>query len=428
MKRLCVAWLLLLLLTACGRPAEEAVPTTAPVPSASPETAESTPAPAPTEEPTVPLHWIDAQNSTAYYQQEPLYGEGGRGYGNGGIAAHSFDFTQATEQILGEPLELETANLYLFADEESLYWAWSGMITDTPILLRSDLDGSNREALYDFPQGSALSVWDSGMASDGEALYFRYCRISDNPQVPDEYELVRLDPEAKVKETLTKWNTFNGRLLGVWDDRLLITRTTLSDDCPVEPVYSHYRVDNREALSPWLTTTLCAFNPATGQEEVLYTTEGHWFLDRRLAEEALWKVDEQNRLICRPLGETEDTVVTRLPQAMQIMGVYEEDVMFYGQEEGKEWLYIYNRADGSLTRSPQRRWIGGEDRAIWVMREAGPGQYLVWDDATTGMQQLADSDGTQYLIDGYARYAIASREALLDTAVPMTPVTRPGTF
>ena len=428
MKRLCIPLLLLLLLTACGGPEQKAISTAAPVPSASPETAESTPAPAPTEEPAVPLHWIDAQNSTAYYQREPLYGEGGYGYGNGGVAAHSFDFAQGTEQIVGEPLELETANLYLFADEESLYWLWSGMITDTPMLLRSDLDGSNREALYEFSQGTAIAVWDGGMASDGSALYFRFCDISDQPTVPDAYSLVRLDPETGTMETLTNWNAFGGNLLGVWENRLLITRTTLSDDCPVEPVYSHYRVDNREALSPWLTTTLCAFNPATGQEEVLYTTEGHWFLDRRLAEEALWKVDEQNRLICRPLGETEDTVVTQLPQVMQIMGVYEEDVMFHGQEEGKEWLYIYNRADGSLTRSPQRRWIGGEDRAIWVMREAGPGQYLVWDDATTGMQQLADSAGTQYLIDGYARYAIASREALLDTAVPMTPVTRPGTF
>ncbi|EFB76322.1 hypothetical protein [Subdoligranulum variabile] len=422
MKKLCVSLLLLLALTACSEPAEE----TAPVPSTSPETAETAGAPESTEEPTLPLYWIDAQNSTAYYQREPLYGEGGYGYGNGGVAAHSFDFAQATEQIVGEPLELETANLNVFADEESLYWIWSGMITDTPMLLRSDLDGSNREALYEFPQGTSVAVWNGGLAGDGESLYFSYCQISDDPSRPDAYALVRLDPEARTLETLTEWTPFSGELMGVWEGKLLITRSTLAEDCPVEPVYDHYRVQNSGELNPWMTTSLCAFNPLTGTEEVLYSCSG-WMLDRALVEDALWCEDGEHRLVRRPLGQTEDVVVTQLPQDLQLMGIYTEDVMFYGQEEGKEWLYVYNRADDTLTRSPQRRWIGGEDRAIWVVCEAGPGQYLVWDDASTGMQQLADRDGTLYLIDGYARYAIASRESLLDQSVPMTPVTRPGT-
>ena len=54
-------------------------------------------------------------------------------------------------------------------------------------------------------------------------------------------------------------------------------------------------------------------------------------------------------------------------------------------------------------------------------------QYIVIDDASAGMQAMADADGNQYLIDGYARYAIASRDALLDGSIPLTPVTRPGT-
>lgn len=132
-------------------------------------------------------------------------------------------------------------------------------------------------------------------------------------------------------------------------------------------------------LEPWVTTSLCALNPLTGTEEVLYSCPG-WRLDRQLAEDALWFEDEEGRILCRPLGETEDTVVTRLPQAVQIMGIYTEDILLYGQEDGQTWLYIYNRGDG-----------------------------------------------TQYLIDSYARYAIASRESLLDKSVPMTPVTRPGT-
>lgn len=422
MKKLCIPLMLLLALTACSGPAGEA----APAPSATAETAAATATPAPTEEPTLPLYWIDAQNSTAYYQREPLYGEGGYGYGNGGIAVHSFDFVQATEQIVGEPLELETANLNVFADEESLYWLWSGMITDTPMLLRSDLDGSNREALYEFPQGTALAVWNGGLAGDGESLYFSYCKISDDPSRLDTYALVRLDPKERTLETLTEWTPFSGELMGVWDGKLLITRRALAEDCPVEPVYDHYRVQNFDEINPWMTTSLCAFNPLTGTEEVLYSCTG-WMLDRDLAEDALWYEDGEHRLVRRPLGETEDIVVTQLPQDLQLTGIYTEDVMFYGQEEDKQWLYVYNRADNTLTRSPQRRWMNSEDRAIRVIGEAGPGRYLVLDDASTGMQQLADSDGKLYLIDGYARYAIASREALLDQSVPMTPVTRPGT-
>lgn len=424
MKKRYVSLALLLLLTACGTPAEKTQSAQSLTPAATAVTAEPAATPVPTEEPTLPLHWIDVQNSEGRFQREPVYGAGG--YGDGGVVARYVDFYDATEQIIGEPLELENANLYLLADDEFLYWSWSGMIRDTPILLRSNLDGSNRESLYDFPQGTAISVWDGGMASDGTALYFQYCHISDNPAVPDEYELVRLDPEAKTMETLTKWNTFGGTLVGVWNDRLLITRTTLADDCPVEPVYSTYHLANREELSAWLTTTLCALNPATGQEEVLYTSTIDGMLDRTLAEDALWSVNDQNRLIRRPLGETVDQVLVQLPQGAYIWGVYTEDVLLYSQEDGEEWLYVYNLAGGSLNRSPRKQWFGGEYRAISVIGEAGPGRYLVIDDANTGMQQLAGSDGTQYLIDGYTRYAIAGRDALLDTNVPLVPVTRPG--
>lgn len=132
MKKLYVPFVTLLLLTACGAPAEEAGKGAAPVPSATTETASTVATPAPTAEPTLELHWIDSQNSKGLYQREPLYGEGGYGYGNGGIAAHYFDFTNATEQIIGEPLDLENANLQLHADEEFLYWSWSGMVNDTP--------------------------------------------------------------------------------------------------------------------------------------------------------------------------------------------------------------------------------------------------------------------------------------------------------
>ena len=423
-KQLCLA-VAALLLTACAAPASEPVaPATAE--DASPPQAVETPA-APTQSPgtpqpaeqAVPLYWVDAQNDAGRYEAE-------WDYNTDTVVARYLDFNAATEQIVGEPLELPNLNADLFADDEYLYWFWSGMVNDTPVLLRSELDGSNRVPLYEFPQGTSLAVWNSGFASDGVSLYFRYCQISDDPAVPDVYSLVRLDPEAQTLETLTTWSPFGGELVGVWDDRLLITRRTLAEDCPLAPVYDHYHVDNLNDLSDWMTTSLCALDPATGEEEVLYECSGSW-LDRQLEDGALWRVNERHEILYRPLGENEDTMLTQLPQGMQFLNVYATDVTFNSNEEERDWLYLYDRTTGSLTRSPRRRWLGGGDRAIWVVCEAGPGQYIVIDDASAGMQAVADADGNQYLIDGYARYAIASRDALLDGSIPLTPVTRPGT-
>ena len=424
-KRLCLA-MAALLLTACAAPAsepaasataEDASPPQAVEPSAAPTQSPETPQPA---EQAGPLHWVDAQNDAGRYEAE-------WDYNTDTVVARYLDFDTATEQIVGEPLELPNINADLFADDEYLYWFWSGMVSDTPILLRSNLDGSDRVPLYEFPQGTSLAVWNSGFASDGGSLYFRYCQISDDPAVPDVYSLVRLAPEAQTLETLTTWSPFGGELVGVWNDRLLITRRTLAEDCPVAPVYGHYHVDNLNDLSDWMTTSLCALDPATGEEEVLYECPGTW-LDRQVADGALWRTGEQGEVLSKPLDQPEEFTVLQASLPVYPYAIYTEDILLSATDEaGKDWLYLYDRTTGSLVSSPQRRWMGGEDRAIWVICEAGPGRYVVIDDASTGMQAIADADGNQYLIDGYARHAIASRDALLDGSIPLTPVTRPGT-
>ena len=416
-----------LLLAACGAPvseqpassatAEDASPPQAVEPSAAPTQSPETPQPA---EQAGPLHWVDAQNSAGRYEAE-------WDYNTDTVVARYLDFDTATEQIVGEPLELPNINADLFADDEYLYWFWSGMVNDTPILLRSNLDGSDRAPLYEFPQGTSLAVWNSGFASDGVSLYFRYCQISDDPAVPDVYSLARLAPEAQTLETLTTWSPFGGELVGVWNDRLLITRRTLAEDCPVAPVYGHYHVDNLNDLSDWMTTSLCALDPATGEEEVLYECPGNW-LDRQVADGALWRTGEQGEVLCKPLNQPEEFTVLQASLPVYPYAIYTEDILLSATDEaGKDRLYLYDRTTGSLVSSPRRRWRGGEDRAISVVCEAGPGQYVVIDDASAGMQAIADADGRQYLIDGYARYAIASRDALLDESIPLTPVTRPGT-
>ena len=421
---LCAA--LLLAACAAGEPTSTAAPAGESAPAQTAETPAPTETPAATPAPTLapaaaaPLHWVDAQNDAGWYEAE-------WDYNTDTVVARYLDFTAATEQIVGEPLELPNLNADLFADNEYLYLFWSGMVNDTPVLLRSELDGSNRVPLYEFPQGTSLAVWNSGFASDGVSLYFRYCQISDDPAVPDVYSLVRLDPEAQTLETLTTWSPFGGELVGVWDDRLLITRRTLAEDCPLAPVYDHYHVDNLNDLSDWMTTSLCALDPATGEEEVLYECPGTW-LDRRVADGALWRSDKDNRLLCKPLDQPEEFTVLQTSLPAYPYAIYTEDILLSATDEaGKDLLYLYDRTTGSLTSSPRRRWMGGEDRAIWVVCEAGQGQYVVIDDASAGMQSMADADGNQYLIDGYARYAIASRDALLDGSIPLTPVTRPGT-
>ena len=63
-------------------------------------------------------------------------------------------------------------------------------VNDTPILLRSELDGSDRAPLYEFPQGTSLAVWnwDSGFASDGRnPCTSPTCQISGDPAVPDRF-------------------------------------------------------------------------------------------------------------------------------------------------------------------------------------------------------------------------------------------------
>lgn len=419
---LCAA--LLLAACAAGAPASSAPPagesTSAKTEEAPAEEPAETPAPTLAPAAAAPLHWVDAQNDAGRYEAE-------WDYNTDTVVARYLDFGTATEQIVGEPLELPNLNADLFADNEYLYWFWSGMVSDTPILLRSGLDGSDRAPLYEFPQGTSLAVWNSGFASDGVSLYFRYCQISDDPAVPDEYSLVRLAPEAQTLETLTTWSPFGGELVGVWNDRLLITRRTLAEDCPLAPVYGHYHVDNLNDLSDWMTTSLCALEPATGEEEVLYECPGNW-LDRQVADGALWRAGEQGEVLCKPLDQPEEFTVLQASLPVYSYAIYTEDILLSATDEmGQDELYLYDRTTGSLVRSPQRRWRGGEYRAIWVICEAGPGQYVVIDDASTGMQAMADADGNQYLIDGYARYAIASRGAMLDDSIPLTPVTRPGT-
>lgn len=385
------------------------------------ETAQADATAAPTAAPAPALHWIDDVNSRGYYRI--TYAPAG------GVYGCRMDFDTAEMVRIGEDLDPPTGNVSVFADEDALYWSWSGMVTTTPYLLKSDLDGGNRQPMYDFEQGTSLNVRNQGLASDGENLYFSLCHISDKPTKADEYSLVQLNAADQTLETVTTWNELGGSLVGVWGNRLLLTRYALDESCPVEPVINYYRVDNKEALRPWLTLTLSALDPATGEETPLYSETGTLYFEKTLAEDALWYVDDQNRLLRCPLGTDTDEVVTTLPQAMGLMGVYDTDILFWGDNDGTRALYLYDRATGKLNASPWQTWHKSELSPLLVLRQARPGEYLVIVSQVPVHKTLIGTGGLPYTANTtQTNYALATRAALLDDTADLRVLATPDWF
>lgn len=313
----------------------------------------------------------------------------------------------------------------LLADEEHLYWSWSGLLTDTPTLVVTDLDG-NPSASVTFPQGWFLTGWEA-MAADGSVVYAKGGIISADPNQLDDRRLLRLDTAADTIGTVTTWDQYGGSLLGVWNGKLLLTRRVIDPACPVEPVYNYYHIDNFDALKPYLTETLCTLDPADGSETVL--TEGPVYTfgqTRKLHNDAFWWVDEQDHLLCQPLGEKEPQVVAELPQSMTISAIYDEDMFllcFDDSGNGAAQLMVYHFADGSLSESPLRRARKYEESCIDVVCQTAPGEYLIIEGENPVQRTLTGTGGDPYTVTvTEPQYALASRAALLDASIPTVPV------
>lgn len=250
----------------------------------------------------------------------------------------------------------------LQVDDTQLVWSWSGLLTDTPALVVTDLDGHQTGAVS-FPQGWYLTGWEP-MAADDQYIYAKGGVISDDPERLDERRLLRLDPAHDTVETLTTWDQYGGQLLGVWDGKLLLTRRMLNPACSVQPVYRHYHIDNFNELKPFLREFLYALDPATGRETMLAEGPVYTFgTQRKLAGDTLWWVDGTH-LMRQPLGTDDAQTVAELPQGMWLQGAYDEDVFLAGQQT----RYVYHLADGSLTE---------RDDYGDVVCPAGAGEYLV---------------------------------------------------
>ena len=355
------------------------------------------------------LHMLGAANDRGWYQAG--YDESDVWYGT------VIDFAAAQERKIdapdGLPMNGRVGNLQV--DDAQIVWSWSGMLTDTPALVVTDFDG-NQTGTVSFPQGWYLAGWAS-MAADGQYLYAKGGKVSDDPARLDERRLLRLDPAADTVETVTTWDEYGGQLLGVWDGKLLLTRRVPGADCP-EPVYAYYSVDNFNDLKPYLTETLCALDPATGSETVLAEGPVDTFgLQRKLAGDALWWVDGTH-LLRQPLGTDEVQTVAELPQEMTLDSVYDEDVFLLARQDERQVLYVYHLADGTLAESPLRCALKYEDSRIIIVCQAAPGEYLINDGETAVTETRTGTDGRFYTVSvPVAQYALATREALIDSRV-----------
>ena len=360
------------------------------------------------------LHMLGAANKYGWYQVG--YDETDVWYGT------VIDFAAAEEREIsapdGLPMNGRVGNLQV--DDAQIVWSWSGMLTDTPALVVTDFD-RNQTGAVSFPQGWYLAGW-APMAADGQYLYAKGGKVSDDPARLDERRLLRLDPAADTVETVTTWDEYGGQLLGAWDGKLLLTRRVPGADCP-EPVYAYYSVDNFNDLKPYLTEALCALDPATGSEIVLAEGAVYTFGPlRKLAGDALWWVDG-TRLLRQPLGTDEVQTVAELPQEMTLDSVYDEDVFLLARQDERQVLYVYHLADGTLAESPLRCALKYEDHYVPIVCQAAPGMYLIIEGETAVTKTLTGTDGRQYNVSSpVTQYALATQSAILDPNVPTTPV------
>src|SRR5699024_10554339 len=129
------------------------------------------------------------------------------------------------------------------------------------------------------------------------------------------------------------------------------------------PVYGHYHVDNLNDLSDWMTTSLCALDPATGEEEVLYECPGTW-LDRQVADGALWRTGEQGKVLCKPLDQPEEFTVLQASLPVYPSAVYTEDTLLSATDGA-------GKARPSLYDAPPAVWSAAPSAAGWAAR-TGP--------------------------------------------------------
>ena len=133
------------------------------------------------------LHMLGDANARGWYKIQ--YGDAPGWY------ACEYVFADAAEKRLEVPAGMPNGIPEsgrpgdLLVDDTQLVWTWSGLLTDTPALVVTDLDGSQTGTVH-FPQGWYLTGWQP-IAADAQYLYAKGGAISDDPGRPDERQRLR---------------------------------------------------------------------------------------------------------------------------------------------------------------------------------------------------------------------------------------------
>ena len=411
---------LLLALTLAGCAGQGSQPTAPTPPPASAPAAAADPTP----DPYPPLHLLGDSNGTGWYSRGFSIDEGDAQW------VQCIRFDEAREIIVGEPLTSEESgyNLLPLVDEENVYGVIPGGFGGPPRIYRTDPTGTAWEQSWTLPEEIALSVWHTTVASDGEALYLCYWVISDDPSRQDDAQIGRFDLATGELTPVTDWDGyFRGTLCGVWqaENKLLFTRRSVAADCPYEPVISQYTISNWDQLDPWVSTTLYALDPHTGEETALLTEKGQLF-PWRVQDDRLYQLDSETHTLCSRALDSGETETLPMPaQALQIAAIYPDLVLLEGyNEQNVRTLYLCDRATGETRASPLYRMGKDETTCARILCETGAGEYLIVRDSPLAPQQRTGmTPGERYTVwVNENAYELVTREALLDAAIPGRPV------
>ena len=361
------------------------------------------------------LYKVTDVNSVGYYSTMA---------GDDGWWGICLDFAAGEEKRIDPPETIrgERRMGTLLADDTYLYWIWSDFYTTTPKLIRTDLDGQNAVGVT-MPQGWYLSG-RNGIYRAGDCVYLKGGEISDNPNRQDEKRLLCADFANDTVTTVTGWDELGGSLIGIWQDKLLLTRNVLDAYSPERPQIKNYQITNMAHLRPYMTTSLYALDLVAEEETELQSEKDSNLFDARFYYDgSFWHV-ENDQLLYRLADSNTDIAVAELPGEMSLDGVYEEDIMLRADgtvDKEKQILYVYDRASRALTQSPQRYIYHGASYGPDILCQTAPGRYLIR--TQTSVMRTATWGGETSTFEGVEYgYALTDRAALLDTSVPTYPI------
>lgn len=402
-----------------------------------PDAAVSAPAPAATTEPppAAPLRTLAPPRSYTSSNDAGYYGlcivEEGYAFG------WRLNFDTATqEKLCAVPGCTHTQNTCgalwnpdstrfdgtILADTDKLYWlSWSGGSsnitegsTSHPFVEVSDLDGANRRTLFTLPDGTYLR--ESPVVTDGETMYLVHLLSSTDPTQHDRRVLIGVDMDTGEIGLQYELTDISPSFLGAYDNKLLFGATTLTPDCPVQPVYASYNMlANPDDLLPYMRAGLFTLTTDGKQRETLYSVEAQ-YLDGMYLDGFVYKLDAQARtLTTTDIGTGEvSTLAENLPDNVSLDSIWKRYILLstaYGPNGYGRTLHILNRATGEVRESPLRRMQKMEPSFPKVLCEKGDDFVVVCDQTPQTVTRYGMAGSVMQIELFVDSYALISQQA-----------------